>query len=330
MTASLSFQVASPSTVAAKIQADYVAVRVSFEPWLPSTKKPRVQTQAAMASAARVDRKSVKANLAKYNTEIPSIRAANAVRTAIKAYVESVTVYGPYTSLHFLLRSDLPAFEAQMNAFATAVKSAAIIVQRDRKLIVDDAQTRLNGEFDAGDYPQDLSKLFGFAWDYPSVQVDQNLPEEILEPKNRQLETQLALDAQRVELALLEEFQDFAAHLAKCLKLKKGDEGAKWHQSAIDNLAKFIERAKRLSILQSSVLVDNCREALKLIDGAEAADLKEHPRVSAKLSDMLSVLIAKANGTYVDPNTQQPTGQSFWDSLPPELQPPKDDTCIVI
>lgn len=282
------------SDIAARIQADYVAVRLSFEPWLPARKKPRGSTQHAMAQAAGVEAESVSSALAKYNVRIPSIKAINAVRTAARAYVETVTVFGQFTALRFLPRADLLAFENRMDLFRRDLIDAAARVQADRQAIIDDAQRRLNGEFDPADYPADLSTLFGISWDYPSVAVAEGLPTEIQEQQQTQLETQLGLDAERVELALLEEFQDVATHLASVLKPEPGAKPLKWHANTLVKVQEFRDRVERLSILQTPWLRKAVEDAYAIVSDTTAQALKDNPTFAANMASLLNAVILRS------------------------------------
>lgn len=311
------------SSIVLRMQADFVAVRLSFEPWLPGGKRPKPGTSRAMAAAANVAEESTRSSLAKYNVRIPSIKAVNAWRSAVRAYVESVTVYGPYSNLRFLPRTDLTAFESTMQGFQGQLPGLTAAVQSDRGVIVQDAQQRLNGEFDLADYPADLSTLFGMAWDYPAIAVDQSLPEEIQERQQSQLSTQLSLDAERVELQLLEEFQDAAAHLAAVLKLDGKGEGIGWKTSTLNKVTELAERVRRLSILQTPWLLRDVTAAHQLLSGRTADSLKDRPVLAASVADLLTAIVERS-GPH--PVPVQPTKPACLDH---EALCPKSE-CLVI
>lgn len=281
-----------------RLQSDFVAVKVSFEPWLPGSKRPTRSAKRAMAAAANVSEDSHTSSLKKYNHKIVSIRKANAVRTAIKDYVEKTTSYGPHTSMCFLPVAELPAFEAQMAAYKAEVAKAAAEVHASRQAIIDDAQQRLNGEFDAADYPADFASLFSVTWTYPNLQVDDRLPPAIKDAQQQQIATQLDLDAHYVEMALLEEFQDMVAHLEEVLRPAADGKRKKFHASTLEKVIAFHQRANRLSVLRTPYLFQEVEKAHHLTLSVSAAEIRESVDVAIALADMLRDLnILKQGGT---------------------------------
>ncbi len=290
----LSFAVTNAQQVLAQTKATKIAVTVSCKPWITDgLKQPRRTSQVTAANSIGVDEKSYKGKLRKYSNDLPSIVAVNRVRSAVEAYLKSATTYCAYTDLRFLDRTDLATFEATMQQFAADCASTAADVQTDRYTILADAKRRLNGEYDDNDYPGDLSAGFAVTWTYPTVGVDQSLPEAVRNEKEQQLATRVAIDAQNAELDLLERFQDLAVNLETVLRLRKGEPGSKWHQSTIDNLVTFRDKVTKLSLLQTPFLTNAVQEAYSLCAGLTHQDCKADPIMSAQVADLLRAILTK-------------------------------------
>jgi hypothetical protein len=315
-----------------KIAQEWVGVRVHVM-WKLGKKTPRPQAEQAAAQAMGVSQESTETRLKKYNAKLACLAKVNDWRRRVEAARDRL-VYGENMDMRFIKRADLPAFEAVMVGLLAELGPLAAEVQAHRQEIVDDARQRLNGEYNPADYPADLASLFGLGWEYPAVDyVDDRLPAEVQERQREQIDQGVAADAERQELALLEELQDCVASLRDRLQAsavsQDGDKG--WNEKTLNKIRGLEGRVRALSLLQTPFLIQTTEEAVQLLAGKSAQKLKAHPGMADRLAKLLNVLVCKVKGVTCPPaDPGVPTAPkpapaaSACQSLPAALQPDAD------
>lgn len=105
-----------------------------------------------------------------------------------------------------------------------------------------DAQTRLNGQWQAKDYPttDELRGLFDISWNWMKFGVPENLPQQVFDAEKEKAEKMWAEATEQITLCLRESFRELIAHATERLKTKPGEKPKVFRDSLIGNIQEFI------------------------------------------------------------------------------------------
>jgi hypothetical protein len=284
-------------TPAQMLKQHYVASRVNFN-WWNSRRKVEDAIKEQMASAVEAESDSLGANKLLYNPRLPAIKEVNALRSKITAYWEQVS--NPYgdSATRLLPKADVPDFNDTMSQLRDELITKAYGVQAIRETILNDAKNRLRGAFNAGNYPVDLSALYGVEWTFPSIEPNGELPAHVYEAQKAHVQAKLEEAVALAEEAFAQELTHMVKHLADKLNSAEDGKPKVFRDSAISNLIAFFERFKKLSISSNQQLDEIVAQAQSLIQGVtphelrKSATLKEEVRtgmadITHKLESMM-------------------------------------------
>ena len=264
-----------------RLRADAAAVRLHVS-WPGLRRTLSAEQKEDAASPFDAESGSLSASKKLLDTRHPALRAAAKVRHAAVSHWKSASLPYPENGVRLLPRSDLPAFEVRMTTLRGELAEAAADVDVHRDELVSRARRRLGDLFDPADYPPSLSPLFGLSWDLPAVEPPDYLRR--LSPRLYQQECDRV--RQRFERAVELAERAFAAELAALVehlreRLTGGEGGGPrvFRDSAVENLADFFERFRRLSVGGNEELSAVVAEAEGLMRGVEPADLRANTGV---------------------------------------------------
>ena len=264
-----------------RLREDAAAVRLHVS-WPGLRRTLSAEQKEDAASPFDADSASLSASKKLLDTNHPALRAAAKVRHAAVSHWKSGSLPYPEAGVRLLPRADLPAFEVRMTALRGELAEAAADVDRHRDELVSRARRRLGDLFDPADYPPRLSPLFGLSWDLPAVEP----PEYLRRLSPRLYERECGRVRQRFERAVELAERAFAQELAQLVehlrdRLTGGEGGGPrvFRDSAVENLADFFARFRRLSVGGDEELSAVVAEAEGLMRGVEPVDLRANTGV---------------------------------------------------
>ena len=264
-----------------RLRADAAAVRLHVS-WPGLRRTLSAEQKEDAASPFDAESGSLSASKKLLDTKHPALRAASKIRHAAVSHWKNASLPYPESGVRLLPRADLPSFEVRMTTLRSELAEAAADVDRHRDELVNRARRRLGDLFDPADYPPSLSPLFGLSWDLPAVEP----PDYLRRLSPRLYERECGRVRQRFERAVELAEQAFAQELAQLVehlreRLTGGEGGGPrvFRDSAVENLADFFERFRRLSVGGNEELDAVVAEAEGLMHGVEAGGPEgEHRR----------------------------------------------------
>src|SRR5262249_14362744 len=192
-------------------------------------------------------------------------------------------------------------FRAKMDQAALDIPVAAQAVAGARDDIVADAQKRLGRTFSVGDYPLDLSELYGIEVSFPNLRPSGDLPPEIYEAQHQYLTAKIEEAAQLAQQSFTAQFAAMLAHLAERLKAGPDGKPRGFRDSVVGNLKEFFNSFAKLKLVDGDDLDGLIHQAKELVGGVSAQDLRDSPLLKqevaqglAKIEEQLAPLIVTA------------------------------------
>ena len=259
-----------------RLRQDAAAVRLHVS-WPGLRRTLSAEQKEDAASPFDADSGSLSASKKLLDTKHPSLRAAAKVRHAAVSHWKTASLPYPENGVRLLPRTDLPAFERRMTELRGELADAAAEVDRCRAELVSRARRRLGDLFDPADYPPSLAPLFGLSWDLPAVEPPdylRRLSPRLYQQECDRVRQRFERAVQLAEQAFAQELAGLVEHLRERLTGGEGGGPRVFRDSAVENLAEFFQRFRRLSVGGNEELSAVVAEAEGLMRGVDPADLR--------------------------------------------------------
>ena len=291
-------EVTPMASVSERLQAETTAVRLKIH-W-PSVRKTLSTDQTRQAAGTfDADTKSVSASKKLLDTNHPAFRAATAVRKQAADHWKANTL--PYTEpgMRLIKRVDVPTFDVFMTSVRAELNEAVEQLELHFDELIDQARERLGDLFDPADYDMNLHRLFGIEWDYPSC----NPPEYLLQVSPQLYYSECSRVQHRfdeavklAEQAFADELEQLVTHLGERLR-GDGDGSPKvFRDTAVTNLAEFLDRFQRLNIRSDDQLDRLVADARRIVGGVVPQQLREQSELRQRVATELSRVEASLEG----------------------------------
>ena len=148
------------------------------------------------------------------------------------------------------------------------------------------ARKRLGSLYNAADYPNSLSGLFGVEWDYPAIEPPNYLRElspELFEQEQARVAARFDEAVRLAEEAFTGELAKLVSHLAERLAGTADGRPKIFRDSALTNLAEFFERFRQLNVRSNADLDDMVDRVQQLVRGVEPRQLREQSTLCGML-----------------------------------------------
>jgi hypothetical protein len=178
------------------------------------------------------------------------------------------------------------------------VKERALLVEAFCKvypIIIDNARSKLNGQFDAGDYlsVSEVASRFGMDWNYLALGVPENLPDAVKAVFAAKAEKDWQATAAEIRDGLRAGMVQLVDHLVERLNAKDTDKKARFHESTVDNVLQFIDALEGRNLTNDKALAEVAAKAKELIAGAKVDQIKtDNDMRRALIRDMAQVKVA--------------------------------------
>ena len=290
-----------------RLRTDAAAVRLHVS-WPGLRRTLSAEQKEDAASSFDAESGSLSASKKLLDTKHPALRTASKVRHAAVSHWKTASLPYPENGVRLLPRTDLPAFERRMSELQAELSDAAADVDRHRDELVSRARRRLGDLFDPADYPPSLAPLFGLSWDLPAVEPPdylRRLSPRLYQQECDRVRQRFEQAAQLAEQAFATELAALVEHLRERLTGGEGGGPRVFRDSAVENLAEFFERFRRLSVGGNDELNAVVAEAEGLMRGVDPADLRASTGVGW-LQDRVREGLSGVSGALDDLLTDAP------------------------
>lgn len=169
--------------------------------------------------------------------------------------------------------------------------------------LVDTARRRLGSLFNAADYPATLVGLFEVTWDYPSIEPPaylQRLSPELYQRECQRVQSRFDEAVQLAEEAFLTELARLVSHLAERLSGSEDGTPKIFRDSAVENLAEFFERFRRLSVRSSDELDELVDQLQSMLRGVRPQQLRGQQQLRSHVAQRLENVQSELDELLVD------------------------------
>lgn len=277
------------------------AVRVSFT-WFGIQKGLTADQKAAAAEQFDAEHDVISASKKLLDTRHPAFRAVNAVRTKIIAFWKKTTLPFPEPGIRLIRRDDLEDFGHVLDEYCDNLAEAVAALDLHYGELRISAARRLGALFNPADYPERLSGLFRFDWDFPSVDPPEylmRLSPRLYAEECRRITARFEEAVRLTEQAFTEEFARAVSHLCERLSSPEGEKKI-FRDTAVENLQEFIGRFRHLSIGSNVDLDRLVTEAQQIIGDVQPKNLRDQESLRRHVASELSRVQASLDGMLVD------------------------------
>jgi hypothetical protein len=195
-------------------------------------------------------------------------------------------------------------FREAMVKHKHAVERAVKVFMEEYPDLVRDAPKRLNGLYDATDYPSvtDMHAKFGFRLVLSPVPDHQDfrvkLGEEAEQELRQEIEQAVTEQSQAAQVELWERLEEALRHFATTM----ADEERVFRNTTVTNLREVAQLAPRLSLVPDSKLTDISERIVRLLDGLDPEHLRTNKVVrrdaASSAAETLAAIDAKMAGVF--------------------------------
>jgi hypothetical protein len=226
------------------------ATRVSIT-WLGvrKTLTPAQKEQAADTFGAEGG--FVSAGKKLLDTSAPAFKLVTSVRGRAVAYWKGLTLPFPEPGIRLIRQSDVDLFTRQMAVFQAELSDAVSELNAEYGDLKRAAANRLGSLYNPADYPTSLLGLFSIEYDFPSVEPPDYLRQlrpDLYEQECARVQQRFNEAVELAEQAFVGELQRLVSHLNERLTGEQDGRPKVFRDSAVENLAEFFERFRRLNI----------------------------------------------------------------------------------
>lgn len=198
-------------------------------------------------------------------------------------------------------------YTAKMGEHKAAFWSAVDTFEAAYPELMREAEKRLNGMFDANDYPHPAAIRERFAFEIDTMPVPNvadfrvSLSDDVAEELRREIEQRATQRYEQATRDVWERIRDAVKHIRDRMRDFDPDAGGKLHDSVIGNLRDLVSILPALNIADDPELENMRRELERSLCKKEIASLKGDARgreQTRKAADrLLGVLAAQAEGS---------------------------------
>ncbi len=287
---------------AQRLRQETAAMRLSFT-WLGVRKSlsPHQKEQAAHTFGA--EGKFLSAGKKLLDTQDPAFRAVTAVKNRATSYFKGVSLPFPEPGIRLIRRRDLEDIHQRMQAFQGQLEQAVAGLQRRYESLKQAARQRLGSLYNEADYPATLEGMFELTWDFPSVEPPgylQQLNPELYRQECRRIQARFDEAVQLAEQAFAEELAKLVSHLTERLSGSEDGRPKVFRDSAVENLAEFFQRFRRLNIRSDEQLDNLVTDAQSAIRGVRPQTLRDDTGLRQHVATELSRVQSILDGMLVD------------------------------
>lgn len=291
------------TTPAQRLRSTMAAARVPFT-WMGTRKALNPEQKARAAEAFDAEGQFLSAGKKLIDTTHPAFRAVTAIRGQADAYWKGISLPFPEPGVRLIKHDAVEPFAARMADFRAELDDAVANLDRHFGERKQAARDRLGSLFNAGDYPGSLVGLFGAEWDFPPVEPPDylvRLAPGLYEAERARVAARFDEAVQLAEQAFLEEFARLVDHLCERIT-GTGEDGRPpvFRDTAVDNLAEFFARFRRLNVKSNDQLDDLVERAQHAVRGVAARDLRESDALRGRVASRLAQVQSALDGMLVE------------------------------
>ena len=210
--------------------------------------------------------------------------------------------------IHLLPITALETVEHRLRQFAEGRKQLVAAFISAYPGLCQDAAKRLRGLYNPADYPpvEDVTKEFGFSWQYVSFGVPDQLKgisREVWEQEREKAAQRMAESSAEIQQVLRESMAKLVQHMAD--RLKEGQDGKplRFKETTVSNLVEFLTNFEFRNVTDDTELQAMVAQARQLLQGVSADDLRAtgdlRTKVQQGMADIaaqLDTMMAKTGG----------------------------------
>jgi hypothetical protein len=289
------------TTPAQRLRATMAAVRISFR-WMGTQKTLSPEQKAQAAEAFDAEGQFLSAAKKLLDTKHSAFRAVTSVRGKIDSYWRGLSLPFPEPGVRLIKQEALEEFAAAMADYKVELDDAVANLDRHYAELKQAAAQRLGSLYNSSDYPETLVGLFGFEFDFPSVEPPDYLVQlapGLYEQERARVAARFEEAVQLAEQAFLDEFARLVSHLCERVS-DEGGEGKVFRDSAVNNLGEFFARFRELNVRSNAQLDELVEQAQRAVRGVGAQDLRDSGALRQRVTTELSRVQTALDDLLVD------------------------------
>lgn len=188
---------------------------------------------------------------------------------------QSVSLMGR-RNVRLISRDAVPTIEAKLRKAANERQVLVDAFLKVYPLVVEAARTKLNGQYDASDYPsvERVASKFGMDWNYLALGIPENLPDEVKAAMQDKATKMWESAAENIRDGLRVGFVKLVEHLIEMLQPKADGKKQKFYDSNVTNILSFIDTLSQRNLTNDKALVEVAEQARVLIE-THASDVEK-------------------------------------------------------
>jgi hypothetical protein len=293
---------AGPAPAAQRLRATMAAVRLAFT-WLGTRKTLTNEQTSQAADTFGAEEDYVSARKKLLDTSHPAFKAVTAVRSRAIGLWKGTSLPYPEAGVRLIRQDDIPSFSVQMANFQAELAEAVEQLSARYGELRTAARQRLGRLFNPADYPESLTGLFALNYDFPSVEPPEYLRQlspQLYEQEAARVAARFEEAVQLAEEAFLDELAKLVSHLTERLGGNEDGKPKIFRDSALDNLADFFQRFRRLNIRSCPELDELVSQAQRIVRNVEPQQLRSDQAIRQQVATQLSTVQSVLDGLLVD------------------------------
>lgn len=210
--------------------------------------------------------------------------------------------------IHLLPIAAIEAVEQKLRQFVEQRQELVKAFLAAYPALCQDAAKRLRGLYNPADYPpaQDVERDFGFAWQYVSFGVPDQLKgisQEVWQQEREKAAQRMAEASSEIQQVLRETMARLVQHMAERLKVAADGKPVRFKETTVSNLVEFLANFEFRNVTDDAELQSLVNQARTLLQGVEADDLRTTGELRARvqtgmagLATQLDTMLTKSGG----------------------------------
>ena len=292
----------SETSPAQRLKAITTAIRVAIS-WFGISRSLSPQQKAQAADAFGAEGESISASKKLIDCRHPAYKAVTNVRGRIVGLFRGISLPYPEPGVRLIRQDDVQTFHVQMTTLKAELAEAVENLQQHYSELKRAARQRLGSLYNAADYPDTLTDLFGVVWDFPSVEPPayfQQLHPGLYQQECERVAARFNEAVQLAEEAFTGELAKLVSHLTERLSGTEDGKPKVFRDSAVENLSDFFAHFRHLSIGSSDQLDQLVDQVQAIVRGVKPQELREKDSLRQYMATELSAVQATLDGLLVD------------------------------
>ena len=190
------------------------------------------------------------------------------------------------------------AVEARLRQFAAERQQLARAFLVAYPSLCQDAGLRLRALYNPADYPpvDDVARQFGFAWQYVSFGVPEQLKgisQEVFEQEREKAAQRMAEASSEIQQVLRETMAKLVQHMADRLKDSSDGKPLRFKETTVSNLVEFLANFQFRNVTDDGELQNLVAQARGLLQGIAADDLRTTGALRSKVQQGMGDIAAQ-------------------------------------